>query len=87
MSNKNQTLNHQLIQALDLCFKLGSTITPRLQGKAPSRDNWQHETLFSKPALIQRVNFGRCQGLQPLPITISGNMVTTALAASRGGAT
>ncbi len=86
MSKKNQPLNHQLIQALDLCFKLGSTITPLLQSKAPSRHNWQHKSSLSQSALIQRVNFGRCQGLEPLPITISGN-ITVALAASRGGAT
>jgi len=86
MSKKNQPLNHQLIQALDLCLKLASIITPRLQGKAPSRNNWQHESSLSQSALIQRVSFGRCQGLQPLPITISGN-ITVALAGSRGGAT
>jgi len=86
MSKKNQPLNHQLIQALDLCFKLASTIAPLLQGNAPSRHNWQHESSLSQSALIQRANFGRCQGLEPLPITISGN-ITVALAGSRGGAT
>jgi len=86
MPNKNQPLNHQLIQALDLCLKLASTITPLLQGKTPSRDHWQHESSLSQSALIQRVNFGRCQGPDTRTNTITGN-ITVALAGSRGGAT